>query len=270
MNRLIPGLALALGWLFLLLSNSLPLFFLALFVIMFIGGHEYMKMAFPRMSGVARFFLASLVLFPLLGSWFPGTQGLAGGLLLSFFLLSLVVLWSYSRIEDPFLFFSRSFLGIGYVGVLGAFLLSLHHLPEGNRWLLILTAITAGSDTGAYYCGRRFGKSKLCPSISPNKTIEGAVGGMVAGTFGAVLMALLLRVEVGLLFLVPVALLLTCVGIVGDLTESVVKRATATKDSGSLLGGHGGVLDRVDSLLFAAPVLYYFLIWHRHVGAVIP
>lgn len=69
-------------------------------------------------------------------------------------------------------------------------------------------------------------------------------------------------------FLMPAAFLLTGVGIIGDLTESVIKRATATKDSGTLLGGHGGLLDRIDSLLFAGPVLYYFLVWYQHVTAV--
>jgi phosphatidate cytidylyltransferase len=264
MNRLVPGLALAVCWLLLLLHGSFQLFFLVMSLVIVIGGHEYMKMAFPEQGVCARIFLTSLVLLPALGVWLFPSQGLAGGLLLSLLLLTFYILSSYRLIQDPLLVFSRTFFGVGYVGFLGGYLLLLHQMPEGNSWLLVLTAITAGSDSGAYYSGRRYGKHKLCPLVSPNKTIEGAIGGIVAGVAGAVLMALLLRVEVSLSFLMPAALLLTCVGIVGDLAESMVKRATATKDSGTLLGGHGGVLDRIDSLLFAGPVLYYFLVWYQH------
>jgi phosphatidate cytidylyltransferase len=268
MDRLVPGLALAAGWLLLLLHGSFPLFFLVLITVILIGGHEYMKMAFPEQTVIAHVFLTFLVPLPAFGVWFFTTQGLSGGLLLSLLLLTFYILSSYGRIHDALLFFSRAFFGVIYVGFLGAFLLLLHQLPDGNSWLLVLTAITAGSDSGAYYCGRRFGKHKLCPLVSPNKTIEGAVGGFVVGVMGAVLMALLLRVEVSMFFLMPAAFLLTGVGIIGDLTESVIKRATATKDSGTLLGGHGGLLDRIDSLLFAGPVLYYFLVWYQHVTAV--
>jgi phosphatidate cytidylyltransferase len=132
-------------------------------------------------------------------------------------------------------------------------------LPQGRAWLLLLTAITVASDTAAFYTGSKFGKHKLCPAISPGKTWEGFAGGL-AGSLGA---SLLVRhfflPEQGLLWICFIVLLLGCLGAAGDLSESVIKRAFGVKDSGSLLPGHGGLLDRIDSLLLTAPVLYYLL-----------
>jgi phosphatidate cytidylyltransferase len=270
MSRLIPGLALAVCWLFLLLYGSFLLFFWVMALVILIGAHEYTRMAFPEASTSFRAFFAVLALLPSLCVGFVPSLGLTGGLLLSFLFLTIYILYRYSQLQDALLFFSSAFFGLSYVGFLGAHLVLLRQLPEGSSWILVLTAITAGSDSGAYYSGRALGKHKLCPRVSPNKTVEGAIGGLVAGVVVAVFMTLLLRLQVNWLFLVPATILLTGVGIVGDLTESVIKRATGTKDSGTLLGAHGGVLDRVDSLLFAAPVLYYLLFVYQGVAVVIP
>jgi phosphatidate cytidylyltransferase len=270
MSRLIPGLALAVCWLLLLLYGPFLLFFLVMALVIMIGAQEYARMAFPEESIFFRAFLVALALLPTLCLAFVPALGLPGGLLLSFLLLTGYILYRYSQLQDALLFFSRAFFGVSYVGFLGAHLVLLHQLPEGSSWILVLTAITAGSDSGAYYSGRALGRHKLCPRVSPNKTVEGAMGGLVAAIVVAVIMTLLLRLQASWLFLVPVTILLTGVGIVGDLTESVIKRATGTKDSGTLLGGHGGVLDRVDSLLFAAPVLYYLLVMYQGVSVVLP
>jgi phosphatidate cytidylyltransferase len=109
--------------------------------------------------------------------------------------------------------------------------------------------------------GRTWGRRKLCPDISPNKTLEGAAGGVIAGTLGGLLFSLLLLPSVNVVFIIVAAVILTVTGIIGDLTESIVKRGTGTKDSGKCLGGHGGILDRVDSLLFVGPLFYYLLVF---------
>jgi phosphatidate cytidylyltransferase len=268
MNRLIPGLALVTCWVLLLLHGSLLPFFLVMALVIWIGAQEYARMAFPEKGLFFRIFLALLVLLPALGVASFSLLGIPFGLLLAILLLTGYILYHYDQIQDPLQFFSRAFFGVAYVGFLAAHLLLLYQLPEGSSWLLVLTAITAGSDSGAYYCGRRFGRHKLCPLVSPNKTVEGAIGGLVAAVVVAVCIAMLLRLQVSWFLLIPAAILLTCVGIVGDLTESIIKRATGTKDSGTLLGGHGGVLDRVDSLLFAAPVLYYLLLLYQGLSVV--
>jgi len=132
-------------------------------------------------------------------------------------------------------------------------------LPHGSFWLILLTAIIAGSDTGAYYSGRRFGRRKIFPNISPKKTLEGVLGGIFCGVAFAIVVQLLMGGPISQALLVPVAAFLVLVGIAGDLTESMIKRASGVKDSGTILAGHGGLLDRIDSLLLSAPVLYYLL-----------
>jgi phosphatidate cytidylyltransferase len=146
----------------------------------------------------------------------------------------------------------RMLLGGFYIGYLVPFIIVLFHRPDGRAWVCwLLFAIMAGDSSG-YFIGRRFGKKKLAPAISPGKTVEGAWGNLagtiVIGLSGAALLlshvtwleALLLSLGVGVL------------GQLGDLFESSVKRAFAVKDSGTLLPGHGGLLDRLDSLIFPA------------------
>lgn len=270
MNRLVPGLALIACWLLLLLYGSFLSFTLVMSLVIGIGAQEYARMVFPEKDVVFRVLFVALALLPSFCIALFPSLGLSGGLLLSLLFLIFYILYYYSQLQDSLLFYSRASFGVIYVGFLGAHLLLLHRLPEGSSWILVLTAITAGSDSGAYYCGRAFGRHKLCPLISPNKTVEGAVGGLVVGVVVAVLMVILLRLQVNWFLLVPAAFLLTGVGIVGDLTESIIKRATGIKDSGTLLGGHGGVLDRVDSLLFAGPVLYYLLVLYQSIPVVTP
>ncbi|MBT8363032.1 MAG: phosphatidate cytidylyltransferase [Deltaproteobacteria bacterium] len=105
------------------------------------------------------------------------------------------------------------------------------------------------------------GQKKLCPSISPNKTVEGAIGGVIGGVSIAILVSIIFRVPAGFFTLIVLAGSLSILGMLGDLFESIIKRGTGFKDSGTLLRGHGGILDRVDSLFFTAPFLYYILIY---------
>jgi phosphatidate cytidylyltransferase len=115
-----------------------------------------------------------------------------------------------------------------------------------------------GSDTGAYFAGRGFGKHKLIPKVSPGKTWEGLIGGLLAAAAFAALATFWFFPELPYRFSIPLAIVLAGVGVLGDLTESAMKRGSATKDAASILPGHGGLLDRLDSLLFGAPILYYF------------
>jgi len=259
MNRVIPGFALAACWLLLLLKGSFTLFALVLIIGLAIGAFEYGRMALSEHSFYGPTFLAFLSVLPLLSVATIPQLGISGGLVLGFLLLSFWTLATYKKDFDSYRFFSRCSLGLLLVGFFGAHLLLIRVMVDGNYWLLILTGITAGSDSGAYYSGRAFGRHKLSPLISPNKTIEGAVGGIVAGMIVAALLSMLFLDSVPWLFLLISSIFLAVVGICGDLIESVIKRATGTKDSGTILGGHGGILDRADSILFAAPVLYYLL-----------
>lgn len=150
--------------------------------------------------------------------------------------------------------------GVLYVGLALGHLLLIRDLQGGVFLLFFVVAVTWAGDTGAYFVGRTLGKRKLAPLISPNKTVEGLLGG--AGL--AVAVALLARFwflpSFSILDGVLLGLLLTAAGTAGDLTESALKRSAGVKDSGTLIPGHGGLLDRLDSLLFTAPVFYYYVV----------
>jgi phosphatidate cytidylyltransferase len=124
---------------------------------------------------------------------------------------------------------------------------------------LILIATVAVSDTAQYYAGRTFGRRPLAPRRSPNKTVEGALGGFIVAPVALVVAGGSWLPGIPPLRLALLGVLLVAAGMIGDLFESMLKRAAGMKDSGALIPGHGGVLDRIDALLFAAPVFYFFI-----------
>lgn len=163
-------------------------------------------------------------------------------------------------------FFDSAFtiFGVLYVGMLMGYLILLRKVEDGPDLLMMLFVIVWANDIFAYFIGRAFGKHKLAPVVSPKKTIEGAIAGFVFGILGA---AIFCHFRVPQLTLVQGAIAGAVIGVlgqVGDLCESILKRAVNIKDSGTILPGHGGILDRIDSLLFGAPAMYYlYLIFSR-------
>lgn len=152
-------------------------------------------------------------------------------------------------------------LGVLYVVLLGGHLVAVRvsFQPELAADLLsFFFLILMGADSGAYYAGRAFGKHKLAPNISPGKSFEGVAGGLVVAVAFAVLAHFWFFRELPLKWAVPLAVTMTVLGIFGDLVESALKRGAGAKDAAQILPGHGGLLDRLDSLLFNAPVIYYF------------
>ena len=152
-------------------------------------------------------------------------------------------------------------LGVLYVVLLGGHLVALRtgfsQKPSAHL-LSFFFLVLMGADTGAYYVGRAFGKHKLAPKISPGKTWEGVLGGLGAGLLMATLSHYWFFREIPLKWILPLATVMVVLGIIGDLTESALKRSAGAKDAANILPGHGGVLDRLDSLLFNAPLIYYF------------
>jgi phosphatidate cytidylyltransferase len=151
---------------------------------------------------------------------------------------------------------------IVYIGMpLGA--LAAVRVSGGREAILLMMATIVISDSAQYYTGRAVGRRPLAPSISPKKTQEGAIGGLVFGTLAFVIGARFVFAETPVALLVLVGASIAALGIVGDLFESLLKRSAGVKDSGALIPGHGGVLDRIDSWLFAAPVYYVFVRYLR-------
>jgi phosphatidate cytidylyltransferase len=153
----------------------------------------------------------------------------------------------------------KIFIGIFYVSLLFSFLALIKIFPHGGRWVIFTLTIVWFGDTGAYFVGKSLGKHKLAPVISPNKTWEGSVGGILASLLAGYLATLYIT-DLSIKIAFPIAIIAGAMGQIGDLAESMLKRSYGVKDSGSIIPGHGGILDRVDALLFAAPVVFALLL----------
>lgn len=207
-----------------------------------------------------------------LAPWLWGTAGVplvimffqlpglppASAVLWLMLLLSLCLVPGY---RDPLKAASMGLLGLAYVPfLLGHLILIRGCDPAKGFWTLLWTmALVWIGDTGAYFAGLLIGRHKLAPSVSPNKTVEGLLGGALVAAAAAVALDAWWRLGFGAWHALGIALLATVFGTLGDLVESKLKRAAGVKDSGSLLPGHGGVLDRFDSLMFAAPAVYWYI-----------
>ena len=184
-------------------------------------------------------------------------------LLTSAVVLSLVWLVLRRQKEGAFIGWVWTIAGILYVGWLLSYFVALRGLDDGRNWVFLALFTTFASDTAAFFIGRALGRHHLVPSISPGKTWEGAIGGI----FGAIMISLLftLPTPLGLPLsywqAILLGLLVSIFGQLGDLVESLLKRNMGVKDSGKLLPGHGGFLDRIDSIVFAGIVIYYYVIW---------
>jgi phosphatidate cytidylyltransferase len=185
---------------------------------------------------------------------------------LALFIIAVLITQTFRFEKD----FSKMFTGIGvtllgplYVAFLGGFLVATRvgfesHLYLSTHLLGFFFLVLMGSDTGAYFAGKALGKHKLIPKISPGKTWEGLIGGFVVAAAFAALATFWFFPELPYQASIPLAIVMSGVGVLGDLAESAMKRGSNTKDAASILPGHGGFLDRLDSLLLNAPILYYF------------
>jgi phosphatidate cytidylyltransferase len=153
---------------------------------------------------------------------------------------------------------ATTLLAVMYIGWLLGYAILLHASPHGDDLTLFLVGITWVGETTAYLVGSTIGRHKLAPVVSPRKTVEGAVAQVIASVLTAVALRAWLLPSCGLHVAVAGGMLLGITGQVGDLAESAIKRSVGTKESGGLIPGHGGVLDRIDSLLFNLPAFYYF------------
>jgi phosphatidate cytidylyltransferase len=177
------------------------------------------------------------------------------------FIIIFATAFALFRVTDPQSkaenLFMRLF-GIFYVAFLLSYLILLRKLPHGIEWVVLALAINFGTDAGAYFAGRLFGKHPLYPVISPKKTVEGAIGGVVLCIVLLVAAKYVLIKELGWADVLILGFIASILAILGDMAESLVKRGFKVKDAGGLLPGHGGFLDRIDSFVFSAPFIYYY------------
>jgi phosphatidate cytidylyltransferase len=196
-------------------------------------------------------------LVPLLDQ--PAMQWLSLRMLLSALLLFAFIdaLFFESEISRAPVRVGIALLAPLYTGMTLAALVHLSALEQGPWWIILALAVTWMNDTGGYFAGRAFGKHKLYPRISPSKTWEGAIGGAAASTAGALIIKFCFLTSIPLAGAALIGLGGSIIGPLGDLSESMLKRAFGAKDSGAMLPGHGGLLDRIDALLFVAPFVLF-------------
>ena len=238
---------------------------LAVFVVTVgvIGVGEYAAMAFPTRHGErALTILFGGVLLTGAAAQRPPLLGAALALTISGGLVW--VLLARQDFEDGLRDLGLSLVGMFYVGLLLPHIIWLHNVgPLGPRWVIFVVTIAMAGDTGGYFVGHALGRHKLMPRVSPGKTVEGGVGIVAASLLGAVISKLVFLRELGWGEILFLATVMAVLGQLGDLCESVMKRTFGAKESGWLFPGHGGVLDRIDSLLFPAVFLYYHVVFAR-------
>lgn len=235
-------------------------------VVSLLSAREYLKIVRPVCEGIADkkiqvLFYLTCAAMPVLAG--VGSQAaLFPVITVNLILVGCIALSDYSRKTDVFHSAARQVLGVVYIPCFLSLLVLVHELDQGVLWIVWLILVVFAGDTGAYYTGCYLGRRKLAPMVSPKKTFEGAAGGMGASIFMGVVFHMIVFgqfVNTGIIFLSSLLIALTAQA--GDLFVSAMKRAGGIKDSGSLLPGHGGVLDRIDGLLFAVPVLYILKVY---------
>lgn len=199
--------------------------------------------------------LLSLILVPSSSAFLFDTMGLSK-VELTFVIVMLLLTYTvlskntFTFDDAAFLLFATLYIGMGFY--------YLHETRiDGLRYLFYTLFVIWATDSGAYFIGRAFGKRKLWPDISPNKTVEGAIGGIFCAVIVGLVYNVFQQVNEHVIYLIAVTVLVSIFGQIGDLVESAFKRHYGVKDSGYILPGHGGILDRFDSLLFVLPLLHF-------------
>jgi phosphatidate cytidylyltransferase len=183
---------------------------------------------------------------------------LQAGLVLGMILFGLIFLWRFGELELVVQQLALLLFGFIYVPLLLGHLVLLRTLPFGREWIYLVLLIVMASDTGAYFSGISLGRHKLYPAISPNKSVEGAIGGLLGGLLAAFVARYTFFPALDVVDCLLLGLGLGAMSQLGDLFESMLKRSFGVKDSGTIIPGHGGILDRLDSLLLAFPLAFYY------------
>lgn len=247
----------ALPLLVLVIIYSSPDFFnLIVTIVSALALHEFFKMCLPT----ERFFERNLA--TVAGALFTGFlcwQPFESALLIVtglFMLFAMVYLFRFRDLSTVMAQLGITVIGFLYLPLMLSFLPKLRTLESGVEWVFLVLVLVMVGDSAAYFVGSSIGKTKLYPAISPNKSVEGAVGGLAGSLVAVSIYTLFFLPELGFFSVVLIVFLVGILSQIGDLFESMLKRSCNVKDSGQMIPGHGGLLDRLDSLLFAFPTAY--------------
>ena len=243
-----------------ILKGGTLLFACLLALLSCIGIFEFYRMALPDRVVEVRLaaLTGSLLIF---APFTAGNRLVLSGVGLLFLAFALLFLFRIREIADAAREVAYAVLAFIYIPFMLMHLVMLRQTQFGVQWLLVVMLIVMTNDSAAYYTGSRFGKNRLYPLVSPKKSIEGALGGLVGSLCGTFLAKFTFFPQLTLGDALVTAIAIGMIGQAGDLFESLLKRSFGVKDSGTIFPGHGGVLDRMDSILFAAPVTYYYVIY---------
>ena len=255
-QRIITGVIAGALFILFVVLGGVP-FTLVTMLLALIGVYEILKMKGISVASVPGVLAAVATLLMVLpNSWAAEVEEAISYNKLELLFITALLLLVYSVVvKNHFTFDDAAFviLSVMYVGI--GFYYMVATRDAGIEFLIFALVIVWVTDSGAYFTGRSLGKRKLWPEISPNKTVEGFVGGIVLAVVGASIMQVIAPFEVSWLMLIVVVVVCSVMGQIGDLVESAIKRHYDVKDSGNILPGHGGILDRFDSLLFVLPLL---------------
>jgi phosphatidate cytidylyltransferase len=244
-----------------LIFGGTVLFLLLVWVGFSLGNREFFYLLYekpPARILWLHWFIGTLALG---GAYFKGPNGLFLALILGGIFCFIQLMVSFPDQKPFFDYLGKQIFALWYLPLYLPFMILIRKETQGTNWLFFLLAVNYAGDTAAYYVGRTWGRHKLAPLISPRKTIEGSFGGLAANLLIAWIFQATLFSSFPRLAMIGLGLLIGLVSQLGDLLESMFKRTVRAKDSGFIFPGHGGFLDRVDSLLLAAPLVYFFIIF---------
>jgi phosphatidate cytidylyltransferase len=233
-------------------------FFLLVFVVVGVSLYEYFTFIYPQKVNIQIIAHTALGLLLPIAFYLGYPEMIVSAVAFIFIFATAFALF---RVTDPARkaenLFMRLF-GIFYVAFLLSYLILLRKLPHGIEWVVLAVAINFGTDAGGYFAGRFLGRHPLYPVISPKKTVEGAIGGIILCLVLLVIAKYVLIKGLGWADVLILGFISSVLAILGDMAESLVKRGFKVKDAGGLLPGHGGFLDRIDSFVFSVPFIYYY------------
>jgi len=276
-EKVITGLALSFGMLIVLIYAGWLLFAVIMLGAAMAMWEYYQMLRKKNLKPMVWLGMAAglgFIAMAFAGKWYPplshGSANIGAVVTVYVFIILLI---QFFQIVQKKVRYRMADLGVTvfgslYIGAFGSFIFLIANLtamqfpdsPVQQRLVLFMTMWAAwGNDVGAYFVGKFFGKNRIFPELSPKKTLEGCLGGLATSMIGMCILALFVQIPMGHGFLL--GLVAGAAGQVGDLSESALKREVEIKDSGTIFGSHGGLLDRIDSFLFTVPVIYHYLIW---------
>jgi phosphatidate cytidylyltransferase len=253
----IPALYLLIGY------GPGPTLFIMVLIAVALGLHEFYSLVLPenKRHEKAIGILLGMVLASLI--YLGDASFIHASLAFSIIFLSITYMLKSRNFALAISKMALTLFGILYIGLLLSYVTLIDTTAPGKQWVFFLVSTVWAADIGGFFMGSLVGRHKLYPKVSPNKTIEGLAGGVVGAIAAALLYRKLVFSDLDISDCVFLGFCLSLCGQMGDFTESMIKRSVRVKDSSGLIPGHGGILDRLDSFLFSAPFLYYYLCWGR-------